>query len=82
MPREWSRALVVVLSFLLNTIMLGPAALILYKIDVYTFHKDVQGLFRSLGLALLLFFIPIVTWINMIAIQLRNYRSKRADISR
>ena len=82
MPRKWSRARVVVFSLLLNTVMLGPTALILYKIDVYTFHKDVQGLFQSLGMALLLFFIPIVSWINMIALQLRDYWMKRADISR
>ena len=82
MPRKWSRARLVGFSFLINTVMLGSAALILCKIDVYTFHKDVQGLFRSLGIALLLFFIPIISWINMIAIQLRNYGIKSADISK
>lgn len=82
MPRKWSRAKLVVFSFLLNTVILGSAFLILYKIDAFNFLKNVQGLFGSLGIIVLLIFIPIITWMNMIAIQLRNYEMKRADISR
>lgn len=83
MPRKWSRARLVVFSFLLNTVMLGSAFLILYKIDAKTFLKDVQGgLFGSLGVTVLFIFIPINTWMNMIAIQLRNYRLNRADNSK
>lgn len=76
MPRKWSRARLVVFSFLLNTVMLGSAFLILYKIDAYNFLKNAQGLFESLGIMVLIIFIPIITWVNMIAIQLRNYGIK------
>lgn len=70
-PRKWRRARVVVFSFLLNAVVLGSAFFILYKIDARTFLKDDQGLFGGLGIIVLFIFIPIITWMNMIAVQLK-----------
>lgn len=55
--------------FFINTILLGGATAILYKIDVQAFHKESYGVFDSLGIVTLLFFIPIITWINIIIIR-------------
>lgn len=77
MPRKWSRARVVVFSFLLNTVMLGSAFFMLYKIDAHTFLKDDQGLFGGLGITVFFISIPIITWMNMIVIQLRNHGIKK-----
>lgn len=83
MPRKLCRAWLVIFSFVLNAVVLGSAFLILYKIDAQTFLKDVQGgLLGSLGITVLFIFIPIITWMNMIAIQLRNYGMKKTNISR
>lgn len=72
LPRNWSRARVVVFSFLLNAVVLGSAFFILYKIDARTFLKDDQGLFWGLGIVVLFIFIPIITWMNMIAVQQKS----------
>lgn len=56
-------------AFLMNAIILGGASAILYKIDVQRFHKEAYGLFDSLGIVTLLFFIPIVTWFNFIIVK-------------
>ena len=69
--------MLLVLSFIINTIILGSASLVLFKIDVYTFHKDVPGLFQSLGIGVYLFFIPIITWISVLAAGLRIIRVYR-----
>ncbi|MBD8006642.1 hypothetical protein [Bacillus norwichensis] len=58
--------------FFVNTIILGGASALFYKIDPQKFHKGSYGLFDSLGIGALLFFIPIITWINIIVIQLRK----------
>jgi hypothetical protein len=55
MPRKWSRARLVVFSFLLNTVVLGSAFFALNKIDTLTFLKDIQDLFQSLGITVFCF---------------------------
>ncbi|MGN7385793.1 hypothetical protein [Sporosarcina sp. SAFN-015] len=80
MPKKWGRARVVVFSFLLNTVVLSSAFFILHKIDARTFLKDDQGLFGSLGITVIFIFIPIITWMNMIIVQIRNYGLKRSDM--
>ncbi|MFL0366197.1 hypothetical protein ACH0BF_24710 [Pseudobacillus sp. 179-B 2D1 NHS] len=59
-------------AFFMNAIILSGASAILYKIDAQRFHKELYGLFDSLGIVTLLFFIPIVTWFNIIIIKWRK----------
>lgn len=56
-------------AFLINAALLGGSAIILYKTNIELFHKKSYGLFDSLGIVTLLFFIPILTWINIIVVR-------------
>lgn len=51
-------------SFCINTLILSVATIVLYKLDVQMFHKQTEGLFGNLGILVLVFFIPILTFIN------------------
>lgn len=51
-------------SFCINTLILSVATIILYKLDLQMFHKQTEGLFGSLGILVLVLFIPILTFIN------------------
>lgn len=70
--KKVSRAMAIFYALLINSIILGITASALYKIDVQRFHKEAEGLFGSLGIITLLFFIPIVTWLNIIFIKWRQ----------
>ncbi|WP_033828226.1 hypothetical protein [Bacillus andreraoultii] len=70
--KKVNRWKLIVCAFFVNTIILGGASAVLYKIDPQKFHKESYRLFDSLGIVALLFFIPIITWINIIVIQLRK----------
>lgn len=65
-PKKWLGMLV---SFCINTLILSAAAIILYKLDSQLFHKQTRGLFESLGILVLVFFIPILTLINFYIIE-------------
>ncbi|MBB4825496.1 hypothetical protein HNO89_002730 [Sporosarcina luteola] len=62
----------IIISLFINAIMLGVSSFVLYKIDVQKYHKNVPGLFDSLGIVVFIFFIPIITLINIILIQLKK----------
>jgi len=59
--KKWQARLV---AFSINTLILSIATILLYKLDVQTFHKQTEGLFSSLGIGVLMFFIPIITFLN------------------
>lgn len=59
---KWTRIVVV---FSVNTLLLTIASAYLYKLDVQTFHKFTEGLFASMGIGTLAFFVPINTLINI-----------------
>lgn len=50
--------------FCINTVLLVIAVVILLRIDSQTFHKETDGLLGSLGVVVLIFFIPVITFIN------------------
>ncbi len=59
----------------INTLVLAIATIFLYKLDVQTFHKQTDGLFGSLGIGVLIFFIPINTFINNVMMEIEKKRS-------
>lgn len=59
-------------AFSVNTLILCISTIFLYKFEVHTFHKQTVGLFGSLGILVLLFFIPILTFINYFIMELKN----------
>lgn len=59
---KWTRISIV---FLVNAFLLSLAAVLLYKLDFQTFHKQSEGIMDSMGIVTLLFFIPINTFINI-----------------
>lgn len=71
---RWTKIL---LAFSVNALILSLASAYLYKLDIQTFHKQTVGLFDSLGIGTLLFFIPMNTFINILVIEFfknkRNY---------
>ena len=58
------------IAFLINAIILTIAALFLYKLDVQIFHKQTTGIFASLGIGVLIIFIPIITYFNYFILEL------------
>ncbi len=58
---KWSGMIV---AFLTNILVLSIATTLLFKMNVQVFHKETSGLFGSLGILVLAFFIPINTFIN------------------
>lgn len=64
-----NKRLDLLIAFLVNSIILGTAAILLYGLDSQTFHKEANGLFGSMGIVVLLFFIPIITWINYFTLE-------------
>lgn len=60
--RSW---MILLITLFLNTLILVTATAILYKTDVQVFHKQTEGWFDSLGVLVLIFFIPIITFINI-----------------
>ncbi|KOF08864.1 hypothetical protein AC739_17755 [Planococcus glaciei] len=74
---KWTRILAV---FCINALILSIASAYLYKMDVQTFHKQTEGLFESLGIGTLLFFIPINTFLNLLIMEFFiNKRNHLAD---
>lgn len=51
-------------AFLINTSILSLATVVLYKVDVQTYHKGTSGWFGGLGIIISVFFIPIITCVN------------------
>lgn len=41
-----------------------------YNLDAQTFHKQIDGILGSLGILVLIFFIPIVTLINYFIVEI------------
>ncbi|WP_182917181.1 hypothetical protein [Bacillus sp. PK3_68] len=64
LKRKESKWLGLLVAFIVNSVILSIATIALYKIDVQTFHKQTDGLFGSLGIVVLVLFIPIITFIN------------------
>ncbi|QUG41894.1 hypothetical protein KD050_00900 [Psychrobacillus sp. INOP01] len=69
---KWLARLV---AFFVNTLILSIATVILYKLDVQTFHKQTEGVFGSLGIVVLVFFVPIITFINFYILEFVRNRS-------
>ncbi|ALS79152.1 hypothetical protein ACQKDD_00165 [Planococcus kocurii] len=72
---KWTRILAV---FFVNALILSIASVYLYKLDVQTFHKQTEGLFDSMGIVTLLFFIPINAFINILVMEF--FKNKRDRI--
>lgn len=72
---KWTRILA---AFFVNTFILSVASAYLYRLDVQTFHKQTEGLFDSLGIGTLLFFVPINTFINILVMEF--FKNKRDRI--
>ena len=53
-------------AFIFNILFFSFSSVILYSINPQEFHKNNDGLFSSLGIMTLLFFVPIITWLNII----------------
>ena len=70
--KKWLARLV---AFFVNTLILSIATVILYKLDVQTFHKQTEGLFSSLGIGVLMFFVPIITILNFWILEFVKNRS-------
>lgn len=62
------------LALFLNMFILSTATVILYKVDVQTFHKQTVGLFGGLGILLLIFFIPVITLINYYTMRIVSFK--------
>ena len=62
-------------AFFVNALLLLISTIILYKIDVQTFHKQTEGVFDSLGILVLVFFVPIITFINFYILEFVRYRN-------
>jgi len=60
----------IVAAFFINAVVLSISAIILYEIDVQTYHKQTSGVFGSLGILILAFFIPVNTFINHVIISI------------
>ncbi len=74
---KWKARLV---AFTVNTLILSIATILLYKLDVQTFHKQSEGLFGSLGIVVLLFFLPIITIVNFHILEFIKNRSLSVSI--
>lgn len=72
MLKKTSKRRIIFFSFLINTIILVASASFLYKIDPQKFHKGLNGTFDNLGIVTLLFYIPIITWLNIIMVRLKK----------
>lgn len=59
-------------ALLANAMILTVATIILYKYDTQAFHKQSDGLFGSLAIAVLLLFIPINSWITFLLIEIKR----------
>lgn len=70
--KKWQARLV---AFSINTLILSIATILLYKLDVQTFHKQTEGLFSSLGIGVLMFFIPINTFLNFCILEFSKKKS-------
>lgn len=57
-------------SFLMNSLILGSATLLLFQIDVQTYHKGTEGMFDSLGIFVFVLFIPILSLVNVYSYEL------------
>ena len=62
-------------AFFVNTLILSIATVILYKLDIQTFHKQTEGVFGNLGIVVLVFFVPIITFINFYILEFVRNRS-------
>jgi len=62
-------------AFFVNTLILSIATIILYKLDIQTFHKQTEGVFGSLGIVVLVCFVPIITFINFYILKFVRNRS-------
>ncbi|MDQ0230183.1 hypothetical protein J2S19_001435 [Metabacillus malikii] len=58
-----------VAGFIINSMILSVSAYFLYQTDVQVFHKQTEGLFDSLGIFVLVYFIPINTFINFVILK-------------
>lgn len=76
--KKWLARLV---AFGVNTLVLSIATILLYKVNVQTFHKQTEGLFGSLGIPVLVFFIPINTFINFYILEIVRNRNRNRSMS-
>lgn len=67
-------------AIFINTFILSGATVLLYKLDIQTFHKQSEGLFDSLGIVVLLFYLPIVTLINFYILEFVSNKRVKASI--
>ncbi|MBU9673348.1 hypothetical protein KQ939_00510 [Planococcus sp. CP5-4] len=65
----------ILVAFSVNALVLSIASACLYKWDVQTFHKQTEGLFDSLGIVTLIFFVPINALINIYIMEF--FKNKR-----
>lgn len=80
LKKKENKWLGIFVAFCINTLILSMVTVILYKIDVQTFHKQTDGLFGGLGILVLGFFIPIITCINFYIIEFVRSRDMRSQI--
>ncbi|PSL40912.1 hypothetical protein B0H99_10344 [Planomicrobium soli] len=74
---KWTRILV---AFSVNALILSIASAFLYKLDVQTFHKQTEGLFDSMGIGTLVFFVPINTFITILVMEfIKNKRERTGN---
>lgn len=68
------------IAFFTSTVLLGVATVVLYKLDRFQFHKESSGFFDSLGILLLIFFIPIITLVSIYILKFRFEEGKEKSI--
>ncbi|WP_010304614.1 hypothetical protein [Kurthia senegalensis] len=54
-------------AFIFNTLFFSISSVILYAINAQAFHKN-----SELGIMTLLFFVPLITWLNAIFIRFQK----------
>jgi hypothetical protein len=74
LKRKQNKWLGMCVSFCINTFILSITTIILYKLDAQMFHKQTEGLLESLGILVLVFFIPILTLINFYILEFKRSR--------
>ncbi|GKV70354.1 hypothetical protein NCCP2716_28520 [Sporosarcina sp. NCCP-2716] len=75
--RKSKKGLSVITVLVINTVILLIATVLFYKFDVQTFHKQKDGVFSSLGISVFVFFIPVLTLINVYTLEFLRYQRKK-----
>lgn len=69
MKKKKDKRLSRVVALGVNTVLLCVGTFYLHEMDVRYFQKRMDGVFGSLGIAVLLFFIPVLTFCNYIHLE-------------